>query len=86
MDEPTDLPEGTVIDLVMDDEGDDLDDAQREALASAITRSLQQARSGHSAPVDAIWAKLRARARATSGERADRAQRAAAGAAKVIGR
>ena len=61
VDEPTDLPEGTVIDLVIDDEGDDLDEAQREALAAAITRSLEQARAGQSAPADAILATLRSR-------------------------
>lgn len=36
-DEPTDLPEGTVLDLLADDEGDDLDDAERTALDRAIT-------------------------------------------------
>lgn len=61
VDEPTDLPEGTVIDLVIDDEGDDLDEAQREALAAAITRSLEQARAGQSAPAEAILARLRSR-------------------------
>lgn len=61
VDEPTDLPEGTVIDLVIDDEGDDLDEAQREALAAAITRSLEQARAGRSAPAEAILARLRSR-------------------------
>jgi hypothetical protein len=29
VDEPTGLPEGTARDLVVDDEGDDLDDAER---------------------------------------------------------
>ena len=32
LDEPTNLPEGTVIDLVADDEGDDLTDEERRAL------------------------------------------------------
>jgi hypothetical protein len=32
LDEPTTLPEGTVLDLVLDDEGDDLSDQDREAL------------------------------------------------------
>lgn len=61
VDAPTELPEGTVVDLVFDDEGDDLDDEQRAALHAAIDRSLEQARSGQSAPADAILEKLRAR-------------------------
>jgi hypothetical protein len=32
LDEPTTLPDGTVLELVLDDEGDDLDDDDREAL------------------------------------------------------
>jgi hypothetical protein len=61
LDEPTELPEGTVVDLVIDDEGDDLDATQRDALEAAITRSLEQARAGHSSPAETILAKLRAR-------------------------
>lgn len=61
VDAPTELPEGTVVDLVLDDEGDDLDDEQRSALQAAIDRSLEQARSGQSALADAILEKLRAR-------------------------
>ncbi len=61
LDEPTELPEGTVIDLVIDDEGDDLDAEQRRALHSAIDRSLEQAKDGLTASADAILAKLRSR-------------------------
>jgi hypothetical protein len=32
LDEPTSLPEGTVLDLVVDDEGDDLTREERQAL------------------------------------------------------
>ncbi|MGH9734044.1 MAG: hypothetical protein ACRD8A_05600 [Candidatus Acidiferrales bacterium] len=32
LDEPTTLPDGTIIQLVADDEGDDLTDAERRAL------------------------------------------------------
>ena len=55
LDEPTDLPEGTVLDLVVDDEGDDMDDAERAALAlaEAVTRIADQ-----SDPVpDNIWSE-----------------------------
>lgn len=36
MDEPTELPEGIVLDLVIDDEGDDLTPEERAALHAAI--------------------------------------------------
>ncbi len=61
LDEPTELPEGTVMDLVIDDEGDELDEGQRRALHSAIDRSLEQASKRQTAPADAILAKLRSR-------------------------
>lgn len=63
VDEPTDLPEGTVLDLVIDDDGDDLDAADHEALRAAITRSLEQAADGRVAPADEVLAQLRARRR-----------------------
>jgi hypothetical protein len=50
-----------VIDLVIDDEGDDLDEEQRRALHSAIDRSLEQAKNGQTASADAILATLRSR-------------------------
>lgn len=61
VDEPTELPEGTVLELVIDDEGDDLGADQHEALRAAITRSLDQAAEGRIAPCDEILATLRAR-------------------------
>ena len=39
LDEPTTLPEGTVIDLVADDEGDTLSDEERRALHAALSAS-----------------------------------------------
>ena len=36
LDEPTTLPEGTVVDLVADDEGDDLTNEERRALNEAL--------------------------------------------------
>lgn len=42
VDEQTDLPEGTVLDLVLDDEGDNLDDTERAALHDALRGSHQQ--------------------------------------------
>ena len=50
-----------MVDLVLDDEGDDLDDEQRAALHAAIDRSLEQGRAGQTAPADVILDELRAR-------------------------
>jgi hypothetical protein len=61
VDEPTDLPEGIVLDLVIDDEGDDLDERERQALDAAITRSLVHDRAGQTAPADELLERLRAR-------------------------
>lgn len=61
LDEATALPDGTVVDLVLDDEDDELDDEQRRALDAAITASLQQAERGETATADKVLAHLRAR-------------------------
>ena len=61
VDEATQLPEGTVLDLVVDDEGDDLDDDQRRALHAAIAKSLKQAEAGDTSPGAAVLSRLRAR-------------------------
>lgn len=46
LDEPTELPHGTVIDPVADDDGDDLTDAERAALHEALSTSWQSAHAG----------------------------------------
>jgi hypothetical protein len=46
VDQPTELPEGMVFDLVIDDEGDDLDDEERAALHEALARSDEQVKQG----------------------------------------
>ena len=61
--EPTDLPEGTVLDLVQDDEGDDLTEEEREALHAEIRRSVRSAKKGHLRPAADVIADLRARRR-----------------------
>ena len=63
VDEATELPDGTVLDLVLDDEGDDLDEDERRALDAAITRSLEQAAAGRVASADDVLGRLRARRR-----------------------
>jgi len=61
LDEPTDLPEGTILQLVVDDEGDDLDEAERQALNAAIARAWESAKAGKGRRADAIVDELRAR-------------------------
>ena len=54
VDEPISLPEGTVIDLVMDDEGDDLEDAERRARDAAVAVAWQQAQNDEGRPAGAV--------------------------------
>jgi hypothetical protein len=61
LDEPTTLPDGTVLDLVLNDEGDDLSDKDREALHAALTRSSASLSAGRVRPASAIIDELRAR-------------------------
>ena len=61
LDEPTTLPDGTVVDLVADDEGDDLTDAERRALHDALSASWNSAEAGHLRPASAILDELRPR-------------------------
>ena len=61
LDEPTTLPEGTVIELVPDDEGDDLTDQERQALHAALDASIESAKAGRSRPASEILNELRRR-------------------------
>ena len=61
LDVPTTLPEGTVVDLVADDEGDDLTDDERRVLHEALARSKASAEAGHLRPASAILDELRQR-------------------------
>lgn len=61
MDEPTTLPEGTVLDLVCDDEGDDLDDDERRARDAAILAGWKQAQSGSGRPAKDVLDDLQRR-------------------------
>jgi hypothetical protein len=63
LDEPTGLPEGTVLELVVDDEGDDLTDEERQALNEAIRRAWESAAAGHVKPANAIVDELRTRSK-----------------------
>ena len=59
IDAPTTLPEGTVLDLVLDDEGDDLDATERAARDAALLRAWQQAQAGLGRPATDVLKDLR---------------------------
>jgi hypothetical protein len=61
VDEPTSLPEGTILDLVMDDEGDDLPGSERAARDAALARAWQQAQAGLGRPIADVIDELRRR-------------------------
>ena len=59
LEEPTALPEGTVLHLVLDDEGDNLDEEERALLRAAIREGLAEAERGDVIPADEFLADLR---------------------------
>jgi len=59
LDQPTDLPEGTVLDLVIDDGGDDLSDEERKALDDFLLKSLRSAEEGRCSSAEEVMAALR---------------------------
>lgn len=61
LDEPTSLPDGTVVDLVADDEGDDLTEEERRALHEALTASWRSAQAGNVRPASSTVDELRRR-------------------------
>jgi len=61
LDQPTGLPEGTELDLVIDDEGDDLTEQERQALHETLARSWSSAQEGKVRPAGAIIDELRRR-------------------------
>jgi len=61
VDEPTSLPEGTVLDLVVDDEGDDLDSSERALRDAALLKAWQQAQTGSGRPAQDLIQDLRRR-------------------------
>ena len=64
LDEPTELPEGAVVELVAvgGDALDDLDDAERDALHAALAEGIAQDDAGDTVDADEVLARLRARA------------------------
>ena len=61
LDEPCEYPEGTVIDLVMADAGDDLDAEERAALEASLDRSWEQAKGGETRPAAELVEELQTR-------------------------
>jgi hypothetical protein len=57
LDEPTDLPDGTEVDLAVVD--DDLDDADRAALHAALEASEEEFSAGKGIPAAEVIAGLR---------------------------
>jgi len=58
VDEPTSLPEGAELDLVLDDAGDDLDEAERAALDASITRAWASVQAGEGRSAADVLADL----------------------------
>lgn len=58
LDEPTTLPEGTVLRLVPDEPTDELDDADRAALHAALLRSEADFRAGAGISAEDLLAEL----------------------------
>ena len=56
--EPTNLPEGTEVDLVVDDASDSLDEAERAALDAAIARAWASVQAGEGRLADDVLADL----------------------------
>jgi hypothetical protein len=64
LDEPTELPEGAVVDLVAvgGDALEELDDEERGALHAALAEAIAQDDAGDTVDADEVLARLRARA------------------------
>lgn len=60
MDEPTDLPEGSVVPLDISKDWDELDDEDRAALHRALDEAEADADAGRTVGVDDVRARLRA--------------------------
>ncbi len=60
LDEPTDLPEGTVVPLEIARDWDDLDDEERARLHASIEEAERELDAGQVASEEALWSRLRA--------------------------
>jgi hypothetical protein len=60
-DEPTELPEGMELTLVVADDSDDVDEQERARLHESLRRGMAQARTGQLTDADEVIGKLLAR-------------------------
>jgi len=60
LDEPTDLPEGSVVPLEIADEWDELDDEERAELHESLRESIEQMKAGETISIEQALADLRA--------------------------
>ncbi|MCG8425565.1 MAG: hypothetical protein MJE77_47405 [Proteobacteria bacterium] len=58
LDEPVDLPDGTEVELVPVDDGDDLDDADRARLHASLRRAADQFANGQGIPAEDALRRL----------------------------
>jgi len=65
LDEPTDLPEGTVVPLTIDID-DDMDESERAHLHEALSRSIAQAKTCNLIDADEVIGKLISESRPSS--------------------
>jgi hypothetical protein len=61
LDEPTTLREGTIVDLVVDDEDDDLTDDEHRAPKDALSASCKSTEAGRVRPATVLLDELRQR-------------------------
>jgi hypothetical protein len=54
LDEPTDLPDGTRVELYLVDQGDELDDDERRALDDALEAAAESVAHGEGIPADEV--------------------------------
>ncbi len=59
LDVPTELPEGTTLELVAADEGDELSEEERSALHDSLSRGWGEAQAGNLIPAGEVLARLR---------------------------
>jgi hypothetical protein len=52
VDEPTDLPDGTTVQLYVVDQGDEIDEDERQALDDAIDEASESVARGEKIPAD----------------------------------
>jgi hypothetical protein len=60
LDEPIDLPEGTVVELLPADVSDELDEEDRSRLLAAIAASCAELDRGEGIPADEVLREVRA--------------------------